>query len=197
MPDPEQQFAATLLARLSVKEKKPLRIVYTPAVTAQTFHTEQSPSLDSLIYWFNKKSINLYGEALLRTIGYQKMGRGSTENGIAILKSFWAEKGISKTALNLVDGSGLSPLNRITTQAQAAVLHYARKQPWFPGFYTALPEYNGMKLKSGTIQNVKGFAGYHTSRAGVSYTIAFLINNYDGSSATLVKKMYAVLDVLK
>jgi D-alanyl-D-alanine carboxypeptidase/D-alanyl-D-alanine-endopeptidase (penicillin-binding protein 4) len=197
MPDPEQQFAATLFARLSVKEKKPLKIVYTPAVTAQMFHAEQSPPLDSLIYWFNKKSINLYGEALLRTIGYQKTRRGSTENGIAILKSFWAEKGISKTALNLVDGSGLSPLNRITTQAQAAVLQYARKQPWFPGFYTALPEYNGMKLKSGTIQNVKGFAGYHTSRAGVSYTIAFLVNNYDGSSATLVKKMYAVLDVLK
>jgi D-alanyl-D-alanine carboxypeptidase/D-alanyl-D-alanine-endopeptidase (penicillin-binding protein 4) len=54
-----------------------------------------------------------------------------------------------------------------------------------------------MKLKSGTIHGVKGFAGYHTSGAGAVYTISFLVNNYNGSSSELVKKMYAVLDVLK
>jgi D-alanyl-D-alanine carboxypeptidase/D-alanyl-D-alanine-endopeptidase (penicillin-binding protein 4) len=85
----------------------------------------------------------------------------------------------------------------MTTGAQAAILHYARNQDWFPGFYLSLPEYNGMKLKSGTISGVKGFAGYHTSRAGIVYTISFLVNNYNGSASELVKKMYAVLDVLK
>jgi serine-type D-Ala-D-Ala carboxypeptidase/endopeptidase (penicillin-binding protein 4) len=139
----------------------------------------------------------LYGEALLRAIAYQKTGRGNNDSGIAVLKNFWKTKTLLPTALNLVDGSGLSPLNRITTRAQVAVLQYAKKQPWFPGFYNSLPEYNGMKIKSGTINNVKGFAGYHTSRAGVSYTISFLVNNYNGSSSTLVKKMYAVLDILK
>ena len=32
-----------------------------------------SPALDSIIYWFNKKSINLYGEALIKTFAYEKM----------------------------------------------------------------------------------------------------------------------------
>lgn len=201
MPDPARQFAATLLQNLNEKKKNmdSLHLVFTDSIAtnATPFHTELSPPLDSIIYWFNKKSINLYGEALLKTIGYEKSGIGSTEAGMSILKTFWSEKGIPQTTLNLVDGSGLSPLNRVTTQAQIVVLQYAKKQEWFSSFYNSLPEYNGMKLKSGTIRGVKGFAGYHTSSDGTKYVISFLVNNYNGSSAGLVKKMYAVLDVLK
>lgn len=51
-------------------------------------------------------------------------------------------------------------------------------------------------MKSGTINNVKAFAGYHTSASG-DYIFSFIVNNYNGSSATLVQKMYKVLNVLK
>lgn len=200
LPDPLLQFKALLFQRLQVDKSNLnplLSVLYTDATATRIFHTETSPPLDSIIYWLNKKSINLYAEALLKTIGYAKTGVGNTETGMAILKSFWKGQGIPETALNLVDGSGLSPLNRVTTGAQVAVLQYAKKQAWFPGFYNSLPEYNGMKLKSGTIRGVKGFAGYYTSRNGSWYTLSFIINNYNGSSAELVKKMYAVLDVLK
>jgi D-alanyl-D-alanine carboxypeptidase/D-alanyl-D-alanine-endopeptidase (penicillin-binding protein 4) len=54
-----------------------------------------------------------------------------------------------------------------------------------------------MKMKSGTIRDVKGFAGYHTSKKGIEYVFSFLVNNYNGSATTLVKKMYTVLDELK
>ena len=97
----------------------------------------------------------------------------------------------------MVDGSGLSPLNRVTTHAQVMVLQYAKKQPWFKGYYLAFPEYNGMKMKSGTINGVKGFAGYQTSKSGEDYIFSFLVNNYNGSAAGVVQKMYKVLDVLK
>ena len=200
MPDPVRQFAAALLKTLQVPgASKNMQVVYGNSNKFKTalFYTEVSPPLDSVIYWLNKKSINLYAEALLKTIAFQKSNRGDMETGMDILKSLWQEKGIPETALNMVDGSGLSPLNRVTTKAQVTILQYAQKQPWFTGFYQSLPEYNGMKLKSGTIRDVKGFAGYHTSRAGVGYTLSFLVNNYNGASAALVKKMYAVLDVLK
>ncbi len=163
----------------------------------KTFYTITSPPLDSIIYWFLKRSINLYGEALLKTIGYQQNGVGATDTGVAVLKDFWKTKGISASEINIVDGSGLSPLNRVTTHAQVMVLQYAQKQPWFESFYHALPEYNDMKMKSGTIHDVKGFAGYHTSKSGKSYIFSFLVNNYNGPSSTLVQKMYKVLDVLK
>jgi D-alanyl-D-alanine carboxypeptidase/D-alanyl-D-alanine-endopeptidase (penicillin-binding protein 4) len=157
----------------------------------------QSPPLDSLIYWFFKKSINLYGEALVKTMAFKKKGYGETEAGVDMVRDFWKRNGIEITELNMVDGSGLSPLNRVTTHAQVAILQYAKKQPWFAGFYDAIPEYNKMKMKSGTINGVKGFCGYQRSANGKEYIFSFLVNNYNGSAGNLVQKMYKVLDELK
>ena len=159
--------------------------------------THYSPTLDSIIYWFNKKSINLYGEALIKTFAYEKNGFGSTDSGVMVVQKFWKEKGLDEDELGIVDGSGLSPLNRITTHSQVEILKYARTKDWFPFFKNALPEYNGMIMKSGTIRGVKGFCGYHKAKNGKEYIFSFLVNNYNGSSSALVNKMYKVLDLLK
>ncbi|MDZ4807818.1 MAG: D-alanyl-D-alanine carboxypeptidase/D-alanyl-D-alanine-endopeptidase [Bacteroidota bacterium] len=156
-----------------------------------------SPSLDSIIYWFLKKSINLYGEALIKTFAYEKQGVGSNDSGVSIVKKFWKQKGLDEDELNMYDGSGLSPLNRITTHAQVEILKYARTKDWFQSFYNALPEYNGMKMKSGTISDVKGFCGYHKAKDGKEYIFSFLVNNYSGKTSGVVNKMYKVLDELK
>ena len=107
------------------------------------------------------------------------------------------QKGINENELNIFDGSGLSPLNRVTIHAQVEILKYAKTKDWFPYFYDALPEYNGMKIKSGTIRGVKGFCGYHKSKDDNDYIFSFLVNNFNGSASGLVNKMYKVLDVLK
>jgi serine-type D-Ala-D-Ala carboxypeptidase/endopeptidase (penicillin-binding protein 4) len=159
--------------------------------------THYSPSLDSIVYWFLKKSINLYGEALVKTFSFQRTGFGETAKGTDIVRNFWKQKGIPLAELNIVDGSGLSPLNRVTTHAQVMVLKYARSQPWFSGYYFGFPEYNGMKMKSGTISDVKGFCGYQKSKDGDEYIFSFLVNNYSGASSQLIQKMYRVLDELK
>jgi D-alanyl-D-alanine carboxypeptidase/D-alanyl-D-alanine-endopeptidase (penicillin-binding protein 4) len=199
--NPANQFISTLLD--SIRQ----RTGWTPSEQHYSFqpvtdpssllYTHTSPSLDSIIYWFNRKSINLYGESLIRTIALTKTGNASPDTGLALIKDFWKQKGIDRDELNMSDGSGLSPQNRITTRAHVAILKYARTQEWFEAFYESLPEYNGMKMKSGTIRNVKGFAGYHTSRQGNEYIFSFLVNNYNGSASSLVSKMYRVLDVLK
>jgi len=197
VPDPTREFnllfANTAAAKFVLTEQT-LEDAFND--TTDLF-THYSPSLDSIIYWFLKKSINLYGEALVKTISFQKTGFGETDKGVTIVKNFWKEKGIAPTELNIVDGSGLSPLNRITTHAQAMVLKYATTQPWFNGYFNAFPEYNGMKMKSGTINGVKGFCGYQKSKDGNDYIFSFLVNNYNGPSSAVVQKMYKVLDELK
>lgn len=205
MPDPFEQFFSTLKDSLAGNFKKTKqnnnnkRRSEIPAGETHYFHTETSPPLDSIIYWFLKKSINLYGEALAKTIALKKDKTASTENGVEVIRNYWKEKsiGIDETELNMIDGSGLSPQNRVTTHAEVSVLQYAQSQPWFAGYYKAFPEFNGMKLKSGTIGGAKSFCGYHTSKEGKSYIVSFIVNNYNGSSSSLVQKMYKVLDVLK
>jgi D-alanyl-D-alanine carboxypeptidase/D-alanyl-D-alanine-endopeptidase (penicillin-binding protein 4) len=203
MPLAADQFVRTLGDTLSARGiQTPVKALsqYPNNISRNQYtllHTVTSPPLDSIVYWFNQKSINLYGEALIRTIAFKNKGTAATDTGTELIRAFWKQKGIPEGELNLVDGSGLSPLNRVTARAQVALLQHARKQPWFKGFYACLPEYNHMKMKSGTIRGVKGYCGYHRGNDGQEYVFSFLVNNYSGSPATLVQKMYRVLDVLK
>ncbi|MFF5381409.1 D-alanyl-D-alanine carboxypeptidase/D-alanyl-D-alanine endopeptidase [Pedobacter suwonensis] len=165
-----------------------------PSIT-QKITTISSPILSEMTYWFLKKSINLYGESLLKTIALKMGKEATTSKGAETEINFWAGKGIDKTALNIIDGSGLSPGDRITTSAMANILFQIQKENWFPDYYKALPEYNGMKIKSGTINDVSAFAGYHTDAAGNKYVVVININNYSGNSIN--KKLFKVLDELK
>ncbi len=156
-----------------------------------------SPTLDSLIYFFMKRSINLYGEDLIKTLALQKKGIGNTDDGVDIVKQFWIDRGIEKNALHIVDGSGLSASARVTTAALVKALVYAGKQPWFPSFYNALPIVNDMHMKTGTIGGVRAFSGYQTAANGKAYAFSIIVNNYNGSAKEVSNKMFDVLNELK
>ncbi len=160
-----------------------------------------SPSFDSMNYWFLKKSINLYGEAFLKSLVKKELGFGISEGtydkAMEVLKNFWKTKGIEPSALNIGDGSGLSPANRVTTNALVTIMQYAKTKNWFSSFYNALPDLNGMKMKDGYISGVRSYTGYVKSKAGTEYTFSFIVNNFDGSAATVREKMWKVLDLLK
>lgn len=207
MPDPSWTLSLDLQQRLlkegikidSVFTTRTYTGVYNAATVSEEINNAAhfSPPLDSIIYWFLKRSINLYGEALAKTLSKEKNGVYILDSGINIIRDFWSRHGIDKSAVNIRDGSGLSPQNRVTTDALVKVLQYAKTRPWFSSFYYALPEYNAMKMKSGSIGGARAFAGYHTSKDGKEYTYAIIVNNYGGSASQVVKKLYAVLDILK
>lgn len=156
-----------------------------------------SPNMDSLIYFFMKKSINLYGEDFIKTMALQQNGSGSTDDGVKVLKQFWTSKGIERSAFKIKDGSGLSAATRVTTDALVKALNYAKTQPWFSSFYDALPIVNNMHLKTGTIGGVKAFSGYQKASNGKEYTFSIIVNNYDGSTESVIDKMFKVLNELK
>ncbi len=181
-----------------IKTRPDLAVDKKPILSeTRILQTMLSPSFDSINYWFLKKSINLYGEALVKTIAYEKTGAGSADSGIAIIKDFWSNRGIEKPALKILDGSGLSPANRVTTMALVTVLQYATKQNWFASFYNSLPEINGIRMKDGYINGVRAYSGYVKCGNGKEYTFSFIINNFDGSAGTAREKMWKILDLLK
>ena len=165
-----------------------------PSIT-QKLSTITSPSLSEIIYWFNKKSVNLYGEQLLKTIAWKTGKTSSTRSGVAAEINYWATKGIDKDALNILDGSGLSPGTRVTTLAMASILFQVQKEEWFADYLNSFPENNGMKLKSGSINDVSAYAGYYTASNGNKYIAVININNYKGSGIN--RKLFKVLDALK
>lgn len=164
----------------------------------QLLHNTYSPKLSELVFWFNRKSINLYGENLLKTLALHEGKVADTQLGAHAVKAFWKKQlGMDAAALNMYDGSGLSPANRVSTLAMAQILQSIKKESWFPAYYESLPVYNSMKMKSGSIADVLGYAGYHKTSSGREVVFSFITNNYTGSTAEVKRKMFEVLDALK
>ncbi|PLW88932.1 D-alanyl-D-alanine carboxypeptidase, partial [Mucilaginibacter sp.] len=117
-------------------------------------------------------------------------------DGVGVLKAFWEQKGIDKRSMNIFDGSGLSPEDRITTSTMARILQSASSQPWFGDFYESLPVYNDMKMKSGSINSVQAYAGFQTHE-GRQLCFAIMVNNYSGTGSAIREKMFRLLNELK
>ena len=155
------------------------------------FFTYASPTLDKIVYWFMKKSVNLYGETLVKTLAKEKRGEGSFRAGMDYMKDFWKSKGLHEKSINFADGSGLSPQNYVSSKAEVQALLYSQKQPWFNAYFEGFSTHdNGMKMKSGTMKNTKSYAGIHKG-----YTFSIIINNYQGSNSG--EALQKVLNVLK
>lgn len=159
------------------------------------FMEYQSPTLDKIVFWFLRKSINFYGETLIKTIGKEKKNEGSYKAGMEVLKNFWKDKNIAPNMINFADGSGLSPQNYVSAKAEVQALLYAKKQVWYNEFYDGFPVQNKMKMKGGTMAFTKSFAGYHTSSSGKKYVFSIIINNYQGNDVS--NALFKVLNVLK
>lgn len=168
----------------------------TVPTATKSITTIQSPELSKIVYWLNQKSINLYAEQLLATIAVKAGNPASTTDGVDAMKAFWELKGIDKRSMNIFDGSGLSPEDRITTSTMARVLQSARKEAWFNDFYESLPVYNDMKMKSGSINSVQAYAGFQT-HGGRQLCFSIMVNNYYGPGSGIREKMFRVLNELK
>ena len=165
---------------------------------SKELNTHFSPPLHEIVYWFNQRSINLYGEALLRSIAFITAGKTSTYDGAKYLKKYWEQKlNIKDRELDVVDGSGLSPQNNVTTQSMNRIMQYALTRPWIEEFRKSLPTYNAMTMKSGTINGTLGYTGYHTAKDGKKYTFSLLVYNYDGSATVMRQRMFTLLNTLK
>lgn len=177
-------------SRLEIEGKKALDFPKSNIILSY-----DSPTLDKIVYWFLRKSVNMYGENFIKTLAKEKKGNSSFKSGVVYLREFWKGKGINTSMINFADGSGLSPQNYVSAKAEVQALLYAKKQSWFESYYDGFPtQDNGMKMKSGTMRDTKSYAGYHTSKEGKKYVYSIIINNYEGSGSTELQK---ILNVLK
>jgi len=196
LPDPRRQFIADLDSVLKNASVMVMNEDIQINLKSSEMGYIESPLFDSLNYWFLKESINLYGEAFLNKIGSIDNSISSREEGLKLFKEHWEKIGISSAELGILDGSGLSPANRITTNSIARILLYARNRPWFNSFQKALPVMNGISMKDGYISGVRSYAGYINSK-GKQYSFAFIVNNFTGSASLARTRMYKILDILK
>jgi D-alanyl-D-alanine carboxypeptidase/D-alanyl-D-alanine-endopeptidase (penicillin-binding protein 4) len=164
-------------------------------------HTHKSPPLKDIVYWLNKKSINLYAEHLVKIIGYEKYKDGSTASGTKAIADYWRQKGLVVDGLHMKDGSGLSRYNGVTPAQLCGMLRINHSQKYFQSFFHSLPiaglssdpgtlrrmcrntsAANNLRAKSGYISRVRAYTGYVDSKSGKPYCFAMMANNYTCSN---------------
>jgi serine-type D-Ala-D-Ala carboxypeptidase/endopeptidase (penicillin-binding protein 4) len=102
--------------------------------------TVQSPPLWQIVAWMGRVSDNFTAEMLLKQIGAESGQPGTAAGGAAIVRSTLVEAGVPIAGVRLVDGSGLSSLDRLTARALAGILRAAWADPDLrPYFTSALP----------------------------------------------------------
>lgn len=179
-----------------------------------TVYTHISPKLEKLVYYTNVKSDNHYAESLLNTVGAIKSGKqGNTANGIEAVTNFWKERGIDVSGLHMVDGSGLSRANTITTKIQAGILSKIyRDSSLYKPFNASLPiagkngsmvslckgtfAENNLRAKTGYINRARGYCGYVKTKSGKELAFSVLFNNYDCSAKDMKLKIEKLLIAL-
>ncbi|HYX76076.1 MAG TPA: D-alanyl-D-alanine carboxypeptidase/D-alanyl-D-alanine-endopeptidase [Gaiellaceae bacterium] len=155
----------------------------------------ESPTLAQIVAWMGRVSDNFTAELLLKQLGAIGGETGTSGGGAAVVRSTLADAGIPLGGIRLVDGSGLSSLDRLTAQTLAGVLSAAWADPDVrPYLLAALPVagVNGtledrmrtppargnVRAKTGTTSLASALSGYAKKR----YVFSVLQNGSPVSS---------------
>lgn len=151
-----------------------------------------APPLLQSVTHVSEDSDNLSAELLLRHIARATGGAGA-EDGLEAVHAMLDEVGIGRAEVELFDGSGLSPYNRVTPQAIVRFLTWTAAQPWGDAFRAALPvggktgslarRFRGTALegrifaKTGTVQGVNALSGFLIAASGETLAFSVIAND--------------------
>ncbi len=90
--------------------------------SATTLAVVQSRQLRTIVKDMDRSSDNFVAEMLLKDLGAQVGARGTTAAGAAVVRHDLAAAGVPLAGVRIVDGSGLSLLDRLTAGAIATLL---------------------------------------------------------------------------
>ena len=96
---------------------------------AEPLATVESPPLSSILRFMDHESDNFTAEMLLKELGASELDRGTSAAGAAVVMRQLAQAGVPMAGVRIVDGSGLSQLDRLTADALAAMLRIAWGDP--------------------------------------------------------------------
>lgn len=181
-----------------------------PRTNLMTF---ESPDLKTIVEETNLKSVNLYCESLLRTIGKERGGVGSAEKGLSIIIEQLRKRKMNTDGFFMEDGSGLSVRNAVSSFHLATVMRLiAKDKKWYDAFYTSLPLagrsgslkylFKGsvaekrIRAKSGGMSRVRSYTGFAQTKSGKQLAFSIIANDFSGLSGAIRDKMEVLMTAL-
>ena len=195
--DPAGMAAAAFAALLKADG---IHVTGTPAGqpakdNAQTLASIQSPPLAAIVQQMLQESNNVIAENLARQVAISSHQPASYSGAATAVTDELKNLGVSPSGLHLVDGSGLSPQDKIAPAALVKVLQLATSTPnirpllaglpvaGFSGTLSAGqsvfagiggPALGAVRAKTGNLDTVTTLAGLATDMTGKTLIFAFM-----------------------
>ena len=156
-----------------------------------------SPALAEVVRDINKFSNNVMAQQLFLTLALTQRGVGTPEGAREVLRQ-WAGARLGGVAEGLVvdNGSGLSREGRVSAELLARLLQVAWASPVMPELMSSLPvsgvdgtlkrsraTLGRAHLKTGSLRDVSGVAGYVLANSGRRYVVVAIVNHANAGAA--------------
>lgn len=206
VPDPFFYFGAVLkqvLEENGIEVSGPIDRRRVPRWAGKIF-THYSEPLSTVIHEYNKESINIIGESMVKVIGAKFVSTpGSWKSGTRVIENRLREIGLNGN-FSVADGSGLSRLNRASTEDITKALAKAYNDPDISEEFIASLSIAGVDgtlkkrfrnlkgkvyAKTGYLEGARSLSGYVFGKNGRVYVFS-IISNGVGSR---VKKLQSLL----
>jgi D-alanyl-D-alanine carboxypeptidase/D-alanyl-D-alanine-endopeptidase (penicillin-binding protein 4) len=156
-----------------------------------------SPPLAQLVRDINKFSNNVMAQQLFLTLPLVQRAHGSTDAAREIVRGWLADRlGDDGRAAVVDNGSGLSRETRLSAQALSRLLRQAWNGPVMPELMSSLPvvgidgtlqrwlaERGRAHLKTGSLRDVFGVAGFVLAESGRRRVVVAIVNHPNANQA--------------
>jgi len=157
-----------------------------------------SPPLAEVVRDINKYSNNVMAQQVFLTIGFTQKNRGTFEASRSALGQWWRDRiGTGEAPPVFENGSGLSRDERISAAALGKMLQVAWRSPVMPELMSSLPASGvdgtlkkralrsggAAHLKTGTLRDASGVAGYVHGASGRRYVLVAIANSENAGAA--------------
>lgn len=193
-PDPARSAAAALrglLAERGVTVRG--EAASGPAAAGGTLAEIESAPLTAIIAELLLTSDNQTAELLVKELAVAAGTTGSTEHGVAVIRTRMDEMGLAAEGDHLADGSGLDPTNRLTCDQLVRILDaaggpdgrvgrglpVAAESGTLRNRFRDTPVAGRLRAKTGRLNGVSSLAGYVPLAGGETATFSFVVNDHD------------------
>ena len=165
-----------------------------PEENLQAVFNAESPALSEVIRDINIFSNNVMAQQLLLTLSQQARGAGIWDASREVMQAWWRDR-IGGEVPVFDNGSGLSREERISALGLARLLQFAWGSPTMSELISSLPvtgldgtlkrskSQSIAHLKTGSLRDVAGIAGYVDAANGKRLILVAVLNHANAQAA--------------
>lgn len=138
------------------------------------------------------RSDNMFAESFLRQYGKHSGLDGSTPAAAEAEMNYWRNRRVPMEGVKIVDGSGLSRVNKVTANFMEGVLRHKRNDieyvSFFPlagqegtlrGFLKDTPLDSYIAMKTGSMRGIQCYAGYKLDdKFAPTHVVVVIVNDF-------------------